>query len=246
MTIGVIINIGIGVIIAAAVIIGAIAGFCKQFSKPLVGLVSLFGAIILVMLFYPLIFSTGIFNGFVSKACGWFKDDFYHLPTNTIEQFQEAISGNYLRVLSGSSDWVFAQMGNVLTDSGLDWTIGNFFGLAIVNTILKFVLWLILYLIIKYFLYGVKYLLTKIAQIIVFKSIDKIIGVVWALLLSYLVVVGIVLTAGEIIIVQFFPNLEPTVAEWIGSASLLRFAHNTNILGSMISNVLNIPLVTLP
>lgn len=243
MTIGVIINIGIGLVIAIAAIVGLAVGFCRQFSKPLVGIVAILGAIILTMILYPLIFSTGIFDKFVAKACGWFTTEFYQRPVTDIESFQAAISDNYLRILSGSSGWVFNQMSNVLTDSGLDWTIGNFLGRAIVNIILEFSMWLILYLIIKYFLYGVKYLLGKITQVVVFKTIDRVLGLVWSLIWTYLIVVCVILTTGELVIVQFFPGLEPTVAGWIKDSVLLKFFHDTNVLGSLVANILTMPLV---
>ena len=241
---GVFINIGIGVIIAIAAIVGLAVGFCRQFSKPLVGIVAILGAIILTMILYPLIFSTGIFDKFVAKACGWFTAEYYQRPVTDVETFQAAISDNYLRILSGSANWVFGQMKNVLTDSGLDWTIGNFFGRAIVNIILEFSLWLILYLIIKYFLYGVKYLLSKITQVVVFKTIDRVLGLVWSLLWTYIIVVAVILTAGELVIVQFFPGFEPTAAGWIKDAALLKFFHDTNVFGSLIGNMLNIPLIS--
>ncbi|MCH5156600.1 MAG: hypothetical protein J1G02_01835 [Clostridiales bacterium] len=243
--VGVLINIGISLIIVIAAIVGLATGFCRQFSKPLVGIIAIISAVILTMILYPLIFSTGIFDGFVAKACGWFKPEFYQRPVTDVESFQAAISDNYLRVLSGASGWVFSQMSRVLTGSELDWTIGNFFGRAIVNIILEFALWLIFYLIIKYFLYGVKYLIGKITKVVVFKTIDRIFGFVWSMLCTYVIVVGIVLTASEMIVMQFMPNFEATVAGWINGSVLLRFFHDTNVLGSFIANVMSVPLITI-
>lgn len=244
MTVGIIINIVFGLVIAIAFIVGLSVGFCKQFSKPLVGILSILGAIILVAIIYPLIFSTGIFDGFVSKATGWFSAEFYTRPVTDIDSFNAAISDNYLRILSGSDEWVFTRMTTVLEGSGLEMTIGNFFGRAIVNVIIEFAMWIIFYLIIKYFLYGVKYLLGKITQVIVFKSIDRILGIAWSLVWTYLIVVGVILTAGEIVIAQFFPGIEERVASWISDASLLRFAHDTNVLGSFIANILGMRLIS--
>lgn len=243
MTLGVILNIGVGVLIAIAAIVGLAVGFCRQFSKPLVGIVSILGAMLLVAIIYPLIINTGILDGFIAKASGWFTAEFYTCPVTDIDSFRTAISDNYLRILSGSDEWVFARMTSVLEGSGMEMTIGNFFGRAIVNIIIEFAMWIVFYLIIKYFLYGVKYLLGKITQVIVFKSIDRILGIAWSLLMTYLIVVGIILTAGEIVIVQFFPGLEDTVAGWIRDASLLKLAHDTNVLGSFISNIMGMSLI---
>ena len=242
MTVGVIINIGIGFIIALAAIIGLAVGFCRQFSKPLVGIVAILGAIILVMILYPIIFQTGILNGFVEKVRGWFADDFYAREIRDVESFQAAIADNYLSIFSGSAERVFTRMQIVLEGAEV-MTIGDFFARAFVNVVIEFTMWLVFYLIIKYFLYGVKYLLCKITQVVVFKSIDRILGIAWSLLWTYLITVGIILTAGELVVVQFFPGFEETVAGWIRESSLLQLAHDTNVLGSFIANVLAMPLV---
>ena len=243
MTIGVLVNIGVSLIIAIAAIVGLAVGFTRQFSKPLVSILAILGAIILTMVLYPLIFSTGIFNGFVAKASGWFSAEFYSRPVTDIESLHAAIGDNYLRILAGSDEWVLAQMNNVLQNSGLEYTFGNFFGRLIVNAIIEFSMWLILYLIIKYFLYGVKYLLCKITQVVVFKSIDRILGIAWSLIWTYIIVVGAILTVSEIVIAQFIPGIEPTVATIINDAALLKLAHDTNVLGSFISNLLAMNLI---
>ncbi|MCH5152756.1 MAG: hypothetical protein J1F68_02185 [Clostridiales bacterium] len=242
MTLGVIINLGIGLVIAIAAIVGLAVGFCRQFSKPLVGIVAILGAIILVMIIYPIIFNTGILNGFVDKATGWFSDEFYSRPVTDIDSFQEAIADNYLRIFSGSAERILARMETTLEGAEV-MTFGAFFGRTIVNVVMEFSMWLVFYLIIKYFLFGVKYLLCKITQVVVFKSIDRILGIAWSLVWTYLIVVGIILTVGEIVVVQFFPGIEPTFAEWIRSASLLKLAHDTNVLGSFFSTLLAMPLV---
>ena len=240
--ISVIINIGFGLIIAIAVIVGLSVGFCRQFSKPLVGLLSILSAIILVTLLYPLIFNTGILNGFVKTATGWFSAEFYSRPITDVESFQSAVADNYLRIFSGSAEGMIARMQNTLGGAEV-MTIGAFFGKSIVDFIIQFSMWLVFYLIFKYFMYGVKYLLCKITQVVVFKSIDRILGLLWSLLWTYIVVVGIVLTTGEIVIVQFFPNFEPTLAEVISNAALFRIAHSSNILGSFLSTLLNMRLI---
>lgn len=242
MSVGVLINIGLGFTIAIATVIGLLVGFSRQFSKPLVVLVSIFVAVMLTTLIFPLIFNTGILNGFVDKATGWFSAEFYSRPVTDVESFQAAISDNYLKIFSGSADRVFARMQIVL--EGYDeMTIGLFFGRSIVNLIIGFALWLIFYLVVKYFLYGIQYLLCMITEVVVFKSIDRILGLIWALLLTYIIVVGIGLTAAELIVTQFLPEQQFAFAEIIRNASLLKLAHDTNVLGSFLANLLAKPLI---
>ena len=244
MTLSLIVNIGIGFVIALAAIIGLAVGFCRQFSKPLVGIVAILGAIILTMILYPIIFNTGIFNSFEAKVTGWFSKEFYSREITSVETLREAIADNYLNILSGSADKLFVRMQHSL-GADAPMTIGAFFARTFVNVVIEFSMWLIFYLIIKYFLYGVKYLLCKITQVVVFKSIDRILGIVWSLIWTYLIVVGVILTAGEIVVVKFLPNIEPTITQLIKDTVLLRFLHNTNVLGSFVGNILAVPLINI-
>ena len=242
MGFGVFMDVTIGLVIAIAAIIGLAIGLTRQFSRPLVVIGSVIGGIILVMIFYPMIFNTGVLDGFVNKATGWFAADYYTRPVASVEEFQDAITGNYLQILSGVSDKVFAQMERVLKGAEV-MTIGAFFGKGFVNVVIEFSMWLVFYLVIKYFLYGVVYLLGKITQVVVFKSIDRILGGVWALLWTYIIVVCFVMTIGELVISQFFPNIAPRVADFIGESKLLKLAHDTNVIGSFVANLLSVSML---
>ncbi|MCH5152292.1 MAG: hypothetical protein J1F65_06575, partial [Clostridiales bacterium] len=145
MSIGIIIDAVLGLVILVAVIVGLARGFCRQFSRPLVGLIAIIGGIALVAIIYPLITSTGILNGFMEKASGWFVKDFYTTPIDSVETLQDTIAGNYLSILSGSADNFFNRMTTTLADTGFEVTIGNFFGVAFVNIVVEFGMWIILY-----------------------------------------------------------------------------------------------------
>ena len=229
--IGIIFDVVIGVVILVAVIVGLARGFCKQFSRPLVGLISIIGAIALVTIIYPLIVSTGILNGFMTTTSNWFTPDFYQTKIDSVETLQATISDNYLRILSGSAEGFFARMEGLLLGTDFDMTIGNFFGVTIVNIICEFSMWIILYLAIKYLLFGIKYLLGKITKVVVFKSIDKILGLVWSLALTYIITVGLILTTGEIVLTQFLPDFADKVTPYMSQSVLLSFFHGTNVLG---------------
>ena len=243
--IGIIIDVVIAVVILVAVIVGLARGFCRQFSRPLVGIISIVGAIALVTIVYPLITSTGILNGFMAKASGWFTPEFYKTKIDSVETLQATISDNYLRILSGSADRFYARMEGLLLGTDFDITIGNFFGVTIVNIICELVMWIVFYLVIKYMLFGIKYLLKKITSVVVFKSIDKILGLIWSLAWTYVITVGIVLTTGEIVLGQFLPDFAAKVTPYMSQSVLLSFFHGTNVLGSFIANILGMNLLSL-
>lgn len=245
MSVGNFIDIGIGVVILIAIVAGLARGFCKQFSRPLVVVISTIAAIFLVAIVYPLIIGTGILNGFIVKATSWFSGDFYTAPITNVEALRGIMTDNHLTFLSGSAHKIYNHMVLMLSKTSFDVTIGSYFGLIFVNIICEFGIWLVFYLVFRLLLHGIKYLLNKMTEVLVFKSIDKFFGLIWSLLCTYFIVVGIILTLSEIVITQFFPGIEATVANWISDSILLNFAHSTNALGSFIANLLGVNLITL-
>ncbi|MCH5151767.1 MAG: hypothetical protein J1F65_03820 [Clostridiales bacterium] len=240
---GIIADVVIGLAFLIALIVGLARGFCRQFSRPLVGLISIIGGIALVAIIYPLIVGTGILDGFVAKAAGWFTKDFYTVQIDSVETLQATISDNYLRILSGHAEQFYGRMEGMLGGTNLEMTIGNFFGLTVVNVICEFGMWVILYLAIKYLLFGIKFLLEKITLVVVFKSIDKIFGLVWSMLWTYIIVIGVLLTTGEIVFAKFLPDLAEGFVDVINNSVLLTFFHGTNVLGSFVANILGMELL---
>ena len=240
---GIITDVLIGLAFLIALIVGLARGFCRQFSRPLVGLISIIGGIALVGIIYPLIVGTGVLNGFVTSAAGWFTKDFYTTQIDSVETLQATIADNYLHILSGSAPQLYARMEGMLVGTDLEMTLGNFFGLIIVNVICEFGMWVILYLAIKYLLFGIKFLLEKITLVVVFKSVDKIFGLVWSMLWTYIIVIGAMLTTSEVVFTKFLPDMVPSFAEFIKNSALLNFFHGTNVLGSFVANLLGVSLI---
>lgn len=232
--IGTFIDVGFGVIILIAVIVGLSVGFSRQFSRPLVGLIAIFGAIGLTAVIYALISPLGFYIGLEEKAIGLFSADFYLEEASDAESLSLILSGGYLRLLCTTSELIWSNM--VAMDTV---TLGTYFGKLLVKVAAQFLIWLVLYLAIKYLLFGIKYLMTKISRVVVFKSIDKIFGLVWSLGLTYIVVISIILTVGELVLVQFFPDIADIAADYIAQTGMVKFLHNTNMVGSLISTVLN-------
>lgn len=235
----------LGIAILVAIIVGLARGFCRQFSRPLVGLFAIIGGAALTTLIYPLITSTGILNGFMQTAAGWFKPEFYRTTIDSVETLQATIADNYMRILSSSAESLYARMGAVLADTGLEMTIGNFLGVSFVNLICQFGMWVVFYIAIKYLLFGIRFLLKKITLVVVFKSIDKIFGLVWSLMWTYIIVVTITLTTGEIVLTRFLPDFAVKFADFVNQTTLLKLCHNSNVLGSYIAEMLGMSLVTL-
>ena len=237
---GTFVDLGFGAIILIAVIVGLSVGFSRQFSRPMCGLIAIFGALGLTAVIYTLLFPLGFYASLEQKAIDLFSADFYKAEPQSAETLAEVLNGSYLRILASSADKIWERMVAAETV-----TLGQYFGKLLVKVAAQFLIWLVLYLAIKYLLFGIKYLMTKISRVVVFKSIDKIFGLVWSLAITYIVVVSVVLTAGEIVLSQFFPNIGDTVAGIIASTRLVKFFHSTNVIGSFIASVCSVSLLTI-
>ena len=237
---GTFIDIGFVVIILIAVFVGLAEGFSRQFSRPLCGLVALFGALGLTAFLFTLISNFAFYAGLEEKAIALFKADFYSQSATDAESLAAVLSGGYLRLLSSSAEMIWNRMAAMDVT-----TLGAYFGKLLMRIAAQFVIWIVLYLAIKYLLFGIRYLMTKIARVVVIKSIDRIIGLVWSLALTYIIVIGLILTTGEIVLAKFFPSIAELVSSYIGQTVIVKFLHNTNVIGSFVSSLLNWPLLTI-
>ena len=228
------IDVGLGVIILIAGIVGLSVGFSRQFSRPLVGLVAIFGAIALTAVIYGLISPLGFYGNLEQKAIGLFTAEFYSQEASDAASLAEVLNSGYLKLLSTSSETIWRGMAAMEVT-----TLGAYFGKLLIKVAAQFLIWLVLYLVIKYLLFGIKYLMTKISRVVVFKSIDKIFGLLWSLALTYIVVISIVLTTAEIVLVQFVPNIADKLGDFISQTTFVKFLHNTNMVGSFISSLFN-------
>ena len=235
--IGTFIDIGFVVIILIAFFVGVGEGFSKQFSRPLCGLIAIFGAIAVTAILYTFVAPLNFYIGLEEKAIGWFTAPFYTETAKDAQGLATVLSSGYLRLLAGQSELIWNGMANM----GV-YTLGEYFGKLIIKIAAQFIIWLVLYLAIKYLLYGIKYLMSKIARVVVFKSIDRIFGIIWSLTVTYIIVVGIILTAGELITSQFLPNIADIAANYLSQTTVVKFIHDTNIIGSFLSTFLGWPL----
>ena len=238
--IGTFIDIGFAVIILIAVLVGLAEGFSRQFSRPLCGLIAIFGAIGLTAFLYPLVAQFGFYGGLEEKATAIFTPDFYTQQASSADSLAAILSGGYLRILSSSSEMIWTNMQAMGAT-----TLGEYFGRLLIKVAAEFLIWLVLYLAIKYLLFGIKYLMTKISRVVVFKSIDRIFGLVWSLAVTYIIVVSIILTTGELVLGQFLPDIANMAVDYIGQTSLVFFFHSTNVVGSFISDLLGWSLLAI-
>ncbi len=241
--IGTIIDIALVVIAAVSLIVGIAKGFVKQLTGLLTGLVAFVGAIVLTSLLMRALQPTELYASFTTATTGWFTKECYTTPVATVDDLTLALSGSgALKILAFMAESMFAEMQTLGCT-----TLGELLGHYVADLIADFVLWLVLYIALKFMFKGIKALLLKITHLPVIKTIDRIFGALWSVTICYIVVIGLVLSALEIVMIKFFPETEfwATIQDYIKSSKILTFANDTNIIGSFIAEMLDITLPTL-
>lgn len=206
------------VIMLIAFIVGLKKGFIKQLSALIGGLFAFGGAIALTIFISAQLKETEFFLTFVNNTTtGWFSSEFF------------------------SSDMVL-KVAETLNGGALEVSIEVFLGTLAAIAICDFVVWLVLYIALKFLIKGIKALLLKIVHLPVLSTIDRVFGAIWALLMTYCVLIVIVLTAAEIVIIKFVPDFWEPVKAIISDSRILSFAHESNIIGQLIAQKLEIVL----
>ena len=112
------------------------------------------------------------------------------------------------------------------------------FGTILADVIFDVVLWLISYLVIKYVLYGIASLLKLLAKVPVFKSIDRLFGGMWAVVVTYAIVVVLLYTAVVALGVKFggeggaFAGLLDGIKNGVSESAVFKYVHEYNIVGA--------------
>lgn len=234
------VDIGISAIFVIALVIGAIRGFTKQFFKGICRLIGLVGAVGLTMIIVPALHKAGTLNGFAATATNWFSGEEFITTITSEEDLLTVLSGGFLKILSSLSPRIWATMSaNEMT------TLGQYFGDMCARFIVGFVVWIVLLLIIKLIFFGIRKLFEKLSTLPVLRTLDKIFGGVWSLLIAYVILISFIATAAEIVIIKFVPSFQATLEDIVNNSTVFQVLHDTNIIGSYVARLLGVDLATL-
>lgn len=209
--------IGVG---AIALIVGLIRGFAKQLGKGFCSLAGIVGAFAVCFVVMNLIKTApwSVYTSFVNITSGWFAEG--------------TGLGNFAQSLTG-----IEAVAKALNDT-YGGNVALMFGTILADVIFDVVLWLISYLVIKYVLYGIASLLKLLAKVPVFKSIDRLFGGMWAVLVTYAIVVVVLYTAVVALGVKFgsdggaFAELLDGIKNGVSESAVFKYVHEYNIVGA--------------
>lgn len=238
------VDIAIAAIFVISLIIGVIKGFVKQFTSGFCGLIGLIGSIGLTLIIVPALASSGTLNGFANTAAGWFSGEPFVAPIASHDDLISTLSSSgFLSILTTES--ISGRIWATMSQSQMD-TLGAYFGSICARLIVGIIVWIVLLLIFKLIFFFIKKGLTKLASLPVLRTLDRIFGAIWSLLITYVIIVVFIVTAVEIIAVKWLPgDILETVRGIVNNSTVLQILHDTNVIGAYLARLLNVDLATL-
>ncbi len=237
--VGTIIDISLVVIALIALIIGLVKGFIKQLTGLLSGIMSLVLAIVLTGMIANWFCTTELFASFQGTATTWFKKDLFTTAVASQDELTSVMAnaGGFWGIFKGLSPSFFTAM----TNNGYT-SLGQLFGLYAAKLIAYVLIWLILFIVLKLLFKGIGKLLGKVADLPVIKTIDRILGAVWSLAFTYVILIGIILTGVEVIVFKYINGQWEALCGYLAQSKLLTVANNTNFIGSFLAEFLSVTL----
>lgn len=238
MNVGTIIDVVLGVIILIAIIVGAKKGFAKQLTSLVAGVGTIIGAMLLCTIVTNYLLTLPLVEGWLPSVQGWFaKLPGATTPVASVEELTAALNTGWLRILSSQASSLFATM-QALGCTSFDGYLGH----MALRYILEIASFILLYIVLLYIVKGIGALLNRINRIGFFKVLDKLLGILMSLAMTYLIVVVVILTGTEMLLTKYLPQYQDPVLFYIAQSYLLTVAHNTNVLGSLLADMLGIVL----
>ena len=238
MTAGTIIDLAIVGIFLIAIIVGLVKGFNKLF----MGFLSEIGGLVVAGFLCVIVASKLIalpqIAQLSSTFAGWFsKMEIANLEITSLEQLTTLLSAGALSFLSGQAETIWAKMQELSVT-----TLGGYLGHVLLKIFASVLCFIVILIVVRLVLKGICALFQKLNKHTFFKVFNMIFGAVWAIAVTYLVVVGILLTGAELVVAKFFESNIPAIQAIVADSAVLKLLHDTNVLGSLISQLLSIPL----
>lgn len=240
--IGTIIDIAIAVIALIAFIVGIAKGFVKQLTGLLSGIMSLILAVVLTALVANWVCGTDLFASFQGTAAGWFKKELFTTEVVSQEELLGVMvsAGGFWGILKGLAPSFYVAM-----ETNGYTTLGQLLGLYVAKLIAYVAIWLVLFIVLKLLFKGLGKVLGKIASVPVIKTIDRLLGAVWSLAFTYVIVIGVLLTGVEIVVSKYISGSWEALCGILSQSKLLTIANNTNFIGAFLAEFLQVTLPTL-
>ena len=237
MSTGIIIDVCLIAVFLIAVVIGLVKGFNKVFMGFLSEIGGLAVAAALCSVIANKLLAIPQFANLSLTFANIFKAETANVTVTSLEELSALLTSGVWGLLAGKADYIWLKMQTYSTE-----TLAAYGGYVMLKAITIFVCFIVLLLLVRFVLNTICKLFQKLNKHTVFKVLNMILGVVWAFSITYLLVVGVLLTGAEIVISKFMADNIAGIQAAIGDSAILKLLHDTNFIGRLISNSFSIPL----
>lgn len=158
---------------------------------------------------------------------------------STYDELTTLMSSGALALLSSQADSIWASM-----ESLGQYTISAVFGHKIFGIIVYGVTFLVTFILAIYIVRLMKAIFTSINKIEFFKLFDKILGCIFSLIATYILLV-ILLTGIEIVLAMWLPQYLDKVISIVSTSTILSLVHSTNVIGALVASMIGVTLPAL-
>ena len=237
MTTGVIIDVALVAVFLIALIVGLVKGFNKLF----MGFLSTIGGLAIAAALCVVVANKLIeipqIQQLAQVFAGWFNRPNLQMEISSLEELTTLLSSGLLALLSGRADAIWQKMQGYQVN-----TLAGYYGHVVLKVFASVLCFIVLIIVVRLILNGICKLLQKLNKFTVFKVINMVLGAAWAVGITYLVVVSVVLTGAELVLAKWFSDLIPVVQSEVADSAVLRLLHSTNIIGQYAAQAFSLPL----
>lgn len=226
VTVGNIFDCSLIALAVIVLIIGLCRGFAKQFGKGFCGFVGMILATITC--FIVMMYADG--TKAVEPLSKWF-DSF------------EKITASWFSGNNGFGNFIagLSSIEGIAKAAEKFGSVGALFGNITAHVIIDIALWIVAYLVFKYLLWGISALLRLLAKVPVFKTIDRIFGGMWAVAITYAVVIVVLYSVVVAVCVKhstdggFLANMLKVIKDGVEHSTVFKAVHDYNFAGLALS-----------
>ena len=238
MNTGTIIDLAIVGVFIVAIVIGLIKGFNKLFMGFLSEIGALFVAGILSVVTTNALVSIPQIAGISNTFAGWFsKLEFANVAITTQDELVTLLSSSVLSFLEPNATVIWEQMQQFSLT-----TLAGYAGLLILKAISIILCFVIILIVVRLVLKGIRILFDKLNKLTLFKILNMLMGAVWSVAVTYLIVVVVLLTGAEVVVGKFFETSIPSIQAIVSDSAVLQLLHQSNFIGKYIAQLLSMPL----
>ncbi len=154
----------------------------------------------------------------------------------SLEELTELMSSGALKLLSTQAENIWKSMESLEL-----YTIAGVYGNQLFGYIVYGGTFLVTFLLAIYLVRLMRITFKAVNKIEFFRLFDKILGCIFSIVATYIIVV-VLLSTAEIVVAKWLPKYLELVMKTIYSSKILSLVHSTNVIGALLASLLKVTL----